>query len=211
MLCVLHELHVAEVREALAADRVARGVDADLDVDAGQIAKRVGVLGAGQPPDRHAARARRRASASYALSDVADPGRRRRALVVGRELLVGLERRHHAGLEHLGDLFPVLPVLADRRAGSTSFSMLRPASGFLVPWHSKQYFWNAAGGMAEGRGVCAGAGANRGAAFADAARRGPNVGAWADRIDASATTEAAHNAGRVMELQATVRKPVPAL
>ena len=84
----------------------------------------------------------------------------------------------------------------------TSFSMLSPASGFLVPWHSKQYFWNAAGGVAEGRGVCAAGGVNRGAAFADAARRGPNAGAWADRIDASATTEAAHNAGRVMGLQA---------
>ena len=52
--------------------------------------------------------------------------------------------------------------------------------------------------MAEGRGACAGAGVNLGAAFEDTARRGPNGGAWADRIHASATIEAAHNAGRVM-------------
>ena len=29
----------------------------------------------------------------------------------------------------------------------TSFWMLRPASGFLAPWHSKQYFWKAGGGV----------------------------------------------------------------
>ena len=33
---VLHELDVAEVREALTADRITRGIDANLDVDAGQ-------------------------------------------------------------------------------------------------------------------------------------------------------------------------------
>ena len=51
---VLHELHVAEVREALTANRVARGVDADGDIDAGQVANRVGVFTARQPADGHA-------------------------------------------------------------------------------------------------------------------------------------------------------------
>jgi hypothetical protein len=54
-LRVLHRLHVAEVGEAFAADRVARGVDAGLDVDAGEVADRVRVLGAGQTPDGDAA------------------------------------------------------------------------------------------------------------------------------------------------------------
>jgi hypothetical protein len=29
--------------------------------------------------------------------------------------------------------------------------MLNPASGFFMPWHSKQYFWKVAGGVVEGR------------------------------------------------------------
>ena len=58
---VLHELHVAEVREALAADRVARRVDADVDVDAGQVANRVGVLARSSAGGRSRARDRRRA------------------------------------------------------------------------------------------------------------------------------------------------------
>ena len=65
----------------------------------------------------------------------------------------------------------------------TSFSMLRPASGFLVPWHSKQYFWNVEAG---------------GGAGAAPPRRAVGAGAWADSIDASATTPATHNPERVI-------------
>ena len=53
---VLHELDVAEVREALAPHRVGRGVDADLDLDAGEVADRVRVFAARQPPDRDPSR-----------------------------------------------------------------------------------------------------------------------------------------------------------
>ena len=45
---VLHELDVAEVREALAPHRVGRCVDADLDLDAGEVADRVRVFAARQ-------------------------------------------------------------------------------------------------------------------------------------------------------------------
>src|SRR5687767_4633815 len=81
---------------------------------------------------------------------------------------------------------------------ATSFSMLSPASGLLPAWHSKQNFWNDGGGTDEGRGAWAATG--RGIE-ALTARTGRVAGAWADRIDASANTEAAHNTGRVMELQ----------
>ncbi len=50
---VLHELHGAEVGEAFAADRVARGVDADLDVHTGEIPDRVRVFGARESADGH--------------------------------------------------------------------------------------------------------------------------------------------------------------
>ena len=69
----------------------------------------------------------------------------------------------------------------------TSFWMLRPASGFFVPWHSKQYFWKAGGGVAAEDGAVP--------------RRGVGAGAWADSIDASATTPATHNPERVIGLQ----------
>ena len=79
--------------------------------------------------------------------------------------------------------------------------MLRPASGFLVPWHSKQYFWKVPGGTAEGRDADGGRAvcAIRRAGVA-AARRGAVAGACAERIDASATTPATHKPERVMSL-----------
>ena len=52
---VLHELHIAKIGKALAADRIARGVDADLEVEAGEVANRVGIFAARQPPYRHPA------------------------------------------------------------------------------------------------------------------------------------------------------------
>ena len=51
--------------------------------------------------------------------------------------------------------------------------MLSPASGFLVPWHSKQYFWKVDGGVALGR-VFGGAEAVRAGAVAE--RLGANAG-----------------------------------
>src|SRR3954469_24857423 len=91
----------------------------------------------------------------------------------------------------------------------TSFSMLRPASGFFVPWHSKQYFWKVAGGVAAGRDAAAAAGACAGRNAGTAAiRRGATPGAWADRTDASAATPATDNPERVMRLQAIVQKQV---
>ena len=69
--------------------------------------------------------------------------------------------------------------------------MLSPASGFLVPWHSKQYFWKVEVGGGAGVAV---------------PRRGEGAGAWADSIDASATTQATHNPERVIGLQAEVPK-----
>ncbi len=82
---ILHELDIAEVREALAADRVARGIDADLDVDARQVANRIGVLGAGQAPDGHAP-GLARVRGLVRLHGRTDPRGRRLALVVGRLL-----------------------------------------------------------------------------------------------------------------------------
>ena len=48
---VLHELDVAEVGKALAADRIARRVDAGPDVHARQVGNRVRVLGAREAAD----------------------------------------------------------------------------------------------------------------------------------------------------------------
>ena len=45
---VLHELDVAEIGEALAADRVAGGVDAGIEIEPGQVADGVAVLAAGE-------------------------------------------------------------------------------------------------------------------------------------------------------------------
>ena len=126
---VLHELHVAEVREALAADRVARRVDADLDVDAGQIANRVGVFGAGQPPDRDARRARRRASASYAFSEA-----RIQAAAAVRSASVGCSSASSGGIMPVSSMSATFshscqcsPIENCR----TSFSMLSPAFRLL--------------------------------------------------------------------------------
>src|SRR5690349_9014912 len=85
----------------------------------------------------------------------------------------------------------------------TSRSMLRPASGFLVPWHSKQYFWNVTGGTDAEEATGAGrldlaSGTGRGAVVA-----GGDAGAGdcAERIDASPTTAARQTPERVMKLQ----------
>jgi hypothetical protein len=79
--------------------------------------------------------------------------------------------------------------------------MLRPASGFFVPWHSKQYFWKVPGGTAEGRDAAGGRGVCAGRSTGvDAARRGAVAGAWADRIDASVTAPATLKPERVIAL-----------
>jgi len=110
---VLHGLYVAEVGEAFAADRVARRVDADLHVDAGEVADRVGVLGARQPADGHPPRL----AAVRGLVGVersADPGRCGGTLRVAREA-IGVLRRHLTRLEHPGDADPRLRSLRDGR------------------------------------------------------------------------------------------------
>jgi hypothetical protein len=111
---VLHELHVAEVGETLTTDRVAGRIDADLDVDAGQIAKRIRVLGAGQPADRHASGIAGVLGLVRAQGG-ADPGHGRRAFVVCREQVRLVRRRHLACFEHRRHLVPVLPIPADGR------------------------------------------------------------------------------------------------
>src|SRR5262249_5203334 len=49
---VLHELYGAEIRKPLAADRIARRINPDVQIEAGQVFDRVGILAAGQSPDR---------------------------------------------------------------------------------------------------------------------------------------------------------------
>ena len=52
---VLHELDVAEVGKAFAADRVAGGVDAGVEGVAGEVLNGVGVFAAGEAADGDAA------------------------------------------------------------------------------------------------------------------------------------------------------------
>ena len=54
-ICIGHELHVAEARESLAADGISREVVPEVEIHPGQVANRVGVFGACQPPNRNAA------------------------------------------------------------------------------------------------------------------------------------------------------------
>ena len=201
---VLHELHVAEIREALAADRVARRVDADLDVDAGQIADRVGVLGAGQPPDRDASRIAG-VLGLVGLQRVADPRRRRRALGVGR---AARRPRAAASCRSRASRRPSpTPASARRsRTALTSFSMLRPASGFFGAVALEAVLLKGRGGdcrRSRGGGLARRVGrAQRRHRHRRA--RDTTAGAWADSSDASATVPATHNPERVMELPGQV-------
>jgi hypothetical protein len=113
---LLDELHVTEIREPFTADRVARRVDADVEVEPGQVAKRVRVFRAGQPPHRHAP------GIAGVFRFVLRQGRahplhRPRALVVGWKQLRLVAGRHLARLQHLGDLVPLLPIRADGGLG----------------------------------------------------------------------------------------------
>ncbi len=113
---VLHRLDVAEVGEAFAADRVAGGVDAGLDVDAGQVVDGVGVFGAGQAADGDAA-----GIAGVLRVELAerrsDPRHRRGPLRVGGEVVRVVGGRHVAALEHQRDVVPQVCLLAHGRGG----------------------------------------------------------------------------------------------
>ncbi len=115
---VLDRLDVAEVGESFAADRVARGVDAGLDVDAGQVVDGVGVLGAGQPADGDPARLAGVLRVELAERR-ADPGDRRGTFGVGREVVRVVRRRHVTALEHERDVVPDVRLLAHGGCGQT--------------------------------------------------------------------------------------------
>ncbi len=110
-ICVLHELDIAEIRETLAAHRVARRVNPGLHVNPGQIPQRVSILPASQPSDCDPPRF------AIVLLHVSvqlrpDPRRHLRALLLG-----GLRhsfRRHAPLLERRCDPLPLLEVLAAR-------------------------------------------------------------------------------------------------
>ena len=87
---------------------------------------------------------------------------------------------------------------------STRFAILSPASGCLVPWHSKQYFWNVLGGVAattlrRDEGVST-RGGDPGSHPTARTTRGGDPGS-ADITDATATARAMHNPRRFMALQ----------
>ena len=113
-LRILHRLHVAEVGEALAADRIARGVDAGLDVDPGEVADGVRVLGAGQTPDGDTAGVTGVLRVELAERR-ADPGDDGGAFGVGGEVVGVVRRRHVAALEHEHDVVPDVRLLGYAR------------------------------------------------------------------------------------------------
>ena len=105
---VLDELDVAEIREPLAAHRVARRIDPDTNGHARQVFDRVGVLRARQPAHRYAAGIARM-DFGVALERGPDPVGRCLSLVVGGKI-ERLDGRHDLGLERVGNLFPRLGV-----------------------------------------------------------------------------------------------------
>ena len=138
---VLHELHVAEIREALAANRVARCIDADFDVDAREVADGVRVLGAGEPTNRDSTR----------IACVRCP---RRPLATRRIHAAAVARSSSDGNTRSfvsGGILPA-PSMSATRSQSCQLaptdirddwpikrSILRSAVRSCVPWHSKQY------------------------------------------------------------------------
>ena len=142
---VLHELHVAEVGETFTANRVARRIDADGDVDAGQVANGVCVLGTGQPPDSHASGV----AGMFCLVALIED--RIHAAVVARSVSVGCSSASSGGIWSVSSISAIFSHCSEWALIEncvTSFSILRPRSCFFELWQSKQYFWKAAGGRA---------------------------------------------------------------
>ena len=119
--------HVADVVEAVA--HVVRGeVFRRFEIDAAEVADRVVVLGAIEPPNRDAARILRRCAVDL-RQGVRDPVRDEVALFLAwlEHLLLG---RHHAGSELLRSGFPVLAALASQRFGLVAIEG-ETAGGFV--------------------------------------------------------------------------------
>ena len=109
-ICIGHELHVAEAREPLAADGISREVVPEVEIHPGQVANRVGVFGACQPPNRNAA-----GIASVLGSVVGEgfmnPASSFAALSLGRRGRT--RRRHRVLLKRSGNPLPVLEAVGD--------------------------------------------------------------------------------------------------
>ena len=106
-----HDERVAGVREAFARGAVRREIAGGLEVDAGQVADRVVVLGVAEAADDDAARVAG-AGAGFGVEHGAHPGGDRAALLGAR--LGALLRRHLAVFQVLDDHRPGLEVALDR-------------------------------------------------------------------------------------------------
>ena len=111
-----------------------------------------------------------------------------------------------ATFSHCCQCAPIEKPLDQLLDAEARFGLLRAVALEAVLLEGRRRNRGGRGGRGRARGV---GGSDAGVAADARARR--DAGAWADRIDASATTPATHNPERVMELQARVRKPVPAL
>ena len=120
---VLHELRVAGVGEPLAGDGVADEVVGDPQVEPGQVAERVGVLGARQPPDRD-----RPGVALVFLDESAEPRLDvPDGLLPLRAARLRLALRGHLPLaEHPDDLLPVLEARGRNPGASAIASRSTP-------------------------------------------------------------------------------------
>ena len=129
---VLHELHVAEVGEAFAADGIAGRVDAGVGIDAGEVVDGVGVLAAGEAADGDAP------GIAIVLLGVggefgADPGDGLLALrVVGLRHAFG---RHAVLFEHGGHFSPGCESSRPRRLARSTVAGLHPPWVYAPPWH----------------------------------------------------------------------------
>ena len=107
---VLHELHVAKVRETLAAHRIARRVDSDIKLQPRQILNGVPILTTGQPPDGYASRV---AIVLLCISGefAMDPRHRLLPLRVSR--LGHALGRHPVSFQRGNHSFPILKTVPD--------------------------------------------------------------------------------------------------
>ena len=109
-ICIGHELHVAEARESLAADGISREVVPEVEIHPGQVANRVGVFGACQPPNRNAAGIAS-VLGSVVGEGIANPACGLAALSLGGRWRT--RRRHRVLLKRSGNPLPLLEAVSD--------------------------------------------------------------------------------------------------
>ncbi len=145
---ILHELDVAEVGESLAAYGIVRSVDAQIEIEPGEIVDRVVILAAGQPPHGHMAGVARM-QLHEPIEPRANPQSGLRALLVAR--LRHALGRHVPLLERGSHAFPSLVILRHRCGGRQLFQ-IHARGGYGAAVTLKAVLFEDRGGI-RGRGI----------------------------------------------------------